>query len=240
MAKFLQSLIAAAAVVHLVNGQLAGSVTAEVHPQLTTWKCTTSGGCAQQNTAVVLDWNYRWIHTTNGYTSCLNSGGVDTGLCPNQDTCGKNCVVEGVDYGNSGISTSGSSLTLRQFVKGTDGKTNSVSPRVYLLDSSNNYVLLKLLNQEFSFDVDLSTLPCGENGALYLSEMEKAGGRSGSSAGAGYGGGYCDAQCPVQNWYNGVLNTNKQGYCCAEMDILEGTVSPQLPIPNNTILTSPR
>lgn len=231
--KVLQSLIAAAAaVLPVVNGQLAGSVTSESHPQLTTWKCTTGGGCVQQNTAVVLDWNYRWIHTSNGYTSCIGSGGVDSGLCPDQAACGKNCVVEGADYGNNGISTSGSSLTLRQFVKGSDGKTNSVSPRVYLLDSDNNYVLMKLLGQELSFDVDLSTLPCGENGALYFSEMDKTGGRSGSNAGATYGGGYCDAQCPVQNWFNGVVNPNKKGYCCAEMDILEGNSRAQVFTPH--------
>ena len=38
--------------------------------------------------------------------------------------------------------------------------------------------MLKLLNKEFSFDVDLSQLDCGLNGALYLVEMAEDGGAS--------------------------------------------------------------
>jgi cellulase len=56
-------------------------------------------------------------------------------------------------------------------------------------------------------DVGLSDLPCGENGAFYLSEMAADGSGGTGSGGAGAGNGYCDAQC--------------QGYCCNEMDILE-------------------
>jgi cellulose 1,4-beta-cellobiosidase len=54
-------------------------------------------------------------------------------------------------------------------------------------------------NQEFTFDVDLSNLPCGFNGALYFVSMDADGGLSKYStnkAGAKYGTGYCDAQCP--------------------------------------------
>ena len=59
--------------------------------------------------------------------------------------------------------------------------------------------MFKLLNQEFTFDVDVSNLPCGLNGALYLAQMDADGGMSrysGNKAGAKYGTGYCDAQCP--------------------------------------------
>ncbi|KAL1858134.1 hypothetical protein VTK73DRAFT_7929 [Phialemonium thermophilum] len=82
--------------------------------------------------------------------------------------------------------------------------------------------MLHLLGRELSFDVDLSTLPCGENGALYLSEMSAGGGRNpDNTGGASYGSGYCDAQCPTLAWRNGTINTGRQGYCCDEMDILE-------------------
>ncbi|KAL2018063.1 hypothetical protein VTK56DRAFT_1295 [Thermocarpiscus australiensis] len=221
--KTLQGLAATVlAVLPLVKGQQPGSFTPEVHPQLPTYKCTTNGGCVQQNTSVVLDWNYRWIHDATGSTSCTTSGGVDPNLCPDEATCSKNCFVEGADYASQGITTSGSSLTLRQYMKGSNGQMNSVSPRAYLLGPDGDYVMLKLLGQELSFDVDLSTLPCGENGALYLSEMDATGGRNQyNTGGANYGSGYCDAQCPVQTWTNGTLNTNHQGYCCNEMDILE-------------------
>ena len=38
--------------------------------------------------------------------------------------------------------------------------------------------MFKLKNKEFTFDVDVSELPCGLNGALYFVEMEKDGGLS--------------------------------------------------------------
>jgi cellulase len=102
------------------------------------------------------------------------------------------------------------------------GRLTSAQPRAYLLGEDGNYVMLKLLDQEISFDVDLSNLPCGENGALYLSEMDTTGGRNKyNTAGAYYGSGYCDAQCPTLTWRNGTLNTANQGSCCSEMDIME-------------------
>ena len=65
--------------------------------------------------------------------------------------------------------------------------------------STTEYQILKLLGKEFTFDVDVSNLPCGLNGALYLSQMDADGGLArwpGNKAGAKYGTGYCDAQCP--------------------------------------------
>jgi cellulose 1,4-beta-cellobiosidase len=95
-----------------------------------------------------------------------------------------------------------------------------------------------LLNQEFSFDVDVSELPCGLNGALYLVEMDADGGMSypTNDCGAEFGTGYCDAQCPHDmKWINGEANcddwnpsdndvnagTGHYGACCAEMDLWE-------------------
>jgi cellulase len=108
------------------------------------------------------------------------------------------------DYAAMGVSTSGDAVTLYHYVN-SGGTLNTASPRIYLLDENGEYVMMSLLdNQELSVDVDYSTLPCGENGAFYLSQMKADGGSTGA---AGAGKGYCDAQC--------------QGYCCAEMDILE-------------------
>jgi cellulase len=209
------------AAIDLASAQQPGTGTPEVHPKLPTWKCTTSGGCVQEDTTVVLDWNYRWIHT-NASASCTTSSGVNATLCPDEATCAKNCVIEGATYASSGVTTSGNAMTMNQYVKQTDGTLSSASPRVYLLGPDGNYVLMKLLGQELSFDVDLSTTPCGENAALYFSEMDATGGRNEyNTGGANYGSGYCDAQCPVQTWQNGTLNTAHSGYCCNEMDILE-------------------
>lgn len=167
-ASTIKSLAAALIWLGLATAQQPGTVTPEVHPQLTTSKCTTAGGCVVQNTSVVLDFGYRWLHTAD-YESCTTSGGINSTLCPDEATCAKNCVVEGANYTQSGISTSGSSMTMSQYIPSSSGVSNA-SPRVYLLDNeSQDYVSFQLLGQEFTFDVDLSTLPCGENGALYLS-----------------------------------------------------------------------
>ncbi len=150
--------------------------TAESYPLLPTLKCTSSGGCVQQNTSVVLDQVSKYAQGAAGSRTSA-------------------------DYAAMGVSTSGNALTLYHYVK-TNGNLNPASPRVYLLGDDGKYVAMSLLNQELSVDVDLSGLPCGENGAFYLSAMAADGG-----GGAGAGNGYCDAQC--------------QGYCCNEMDILE-------------------
>lgn len=86
-----------------------------------------------------------------------------------------------------------------KFVTNGPYSTN-IGSRVYLMDTSDSkYQLFNPLNQEFTFDVDVSNLPCGLNGALYFSQMDADGGVSKyptNKAGAKYGTGYCDAQCP--------------------------------------------
>ncbi|KAL1864066.1 hypothetical protein VTK73DRAFT_6195 [Phialemonium thermophilum] len=60
--------------------------------------------------------------------------------------------------------------------------------------------MFRLLNREFTFDVDVSELPCGLNGAVYFSQMDEDGGAARfptNKAGARYGTGYCDSQCPT-------------------------------------------
>ena len=62
------------------------------------------------------------------------------------------------------------------------------------MKNDQTYQEFDLLNQEFTFDVDLSQLPCGLNGALYFVEMASDGGMSqypANKAGAAYGTGYC-------------------------------------------------
>ena len=59
------------------------------------------------------------------------------------------------------------------------------------------YKMFHLKNREFAFDVDVSNLPCGLNGALYFVEMDQDGGLSEyatNKAGAKYGTGYCDVR----------------------------------------------
>ncbi|KAF2259505.1 glycoside hydrolase [Lojkania enalia] len=203
--------------------QVPGPLTPEVHPPVTSYKCTTAGGCKPVSSSVVLDANYRWLHNVDGYTNCVTTG-FNEEFCPDIETCAKTCSLEGVDYASYGIRTDGDSLTLNIYK--TDPATNVTtlsSPRVYLLADDETYDHFKLLNQEFSFDVDVSKVPCGINGALYFSEMNDKGDKNElNTAGAKYGTGYCDAQCPTQNFIKGEANLNgTYGACCNEMDIWE-------------------
>ena len=177
-----------------VRGQQAGSMTTETHPTLNTQKCVTGGTCTTQDTSITLDANWRWVHSTSDSTNCYTGNSWDSSLCPDGETCASNCALDGADYESTyGITTSGSSLNI-DFVTGTN-----VGSRVYLMSDENTYQTFNLKNQEFTFDVDVSNLPCGLNGALYFVAMDSDGGMSaydGNKAGAKYGTGYCDSQCP--------------------------------------------
>ncbi|KAG8962331.1 Exoglucanase 1 [Tulasnella sp. 419] len=225
------ALVSLSALASAVYAQQVGTQKAEVHPSLT-WQTCTSSGCTTVNGAVALDANWRWLHTTSGYTNCYTGNSFDSSLCPDGATCAQNCALDGADYSATyGITTSGNALTLK-FKTGTN-----VGSRVYLMASESKYQMFKLKNKEFTFDVELSTLGCGLNGALYFSEMAEDGGKSqnpNNAAGAKYGTGYCDAQCPhdikfingeanVDGWTGSSTNAGKGKYgsCCSEMDIWE-------------------
>lgn len=180
-----------------VHAQQVGNNTAEVHPSLTWQKCTSAGSCTSVSGSVVVDANWRWVHSVGGYTNCYTGNTWDATLCPDDETCATNCALDGADYsGTYGVTSSGSSLKLN-FV--TQSSNKNIGSRLYLLEDDETYQSFKLLGQEFTFDVDVSKLPCGLNGALYFVSMDLDGGTSKYStnkAGAKYGTGYCDSQCP--------------------------------------------
>lgn len=182
----------------IARGQQVGTLTAETHPALTVQKCAAGGSCTTTSASVVLDSNWRYLHVTSGSTNCYTGNEWDTSLCPDPATCAANCALDGADYvGTYGITTSGNALTLK-FVTHGPFSTN-IGSRVYLMASETEYQLFNLKNQEFTFDVDVSNLPCGLNGALYFTQMDADGGASRfptNKAGAKYGTGYCDSQCP--------------------------------------------
>jgi len=219
-------------------GQQVGTLQAENHPQLNIQQCSGKGNCNQVQGSVVLDSNWRWTHSVGGSTNCYTGNEWDSTLCPDPVTCAQKCAIDGADYaGTYGITSTGTSLSLG-FVTHGPYSTN-IGSRVYLLQSSNMYYLFKLKNQEFTFDVDVSNLPCGLNGALYFVPMDADGGMAKyptNMAGAAYGTGYCDGQCPQDmKWINGQANllnwqpspndpnsgTGMYGTCCSEMDVWE-------------------
>ena len=155
-------------------------------------------------------------------------------FCPNNDACAKNCAIDGVqqqDWLNIyGINTYVKDTMKLQLV--TD---SNVGSRSYMLNNPNEYEMFKLLNQEFTFTVDVNNLPCGVNGALYFVAMDQYGNKGGlNNAGPAFGTGYCDAQCPhdikfikgtanSEGWNatGGSTGSGKFGACCPEMDIWE-------------------
>ena len=235
---FLGTILTVVLLCAAASAQQVGTNTAENHPPLTVQSCTKSGGCQSESKSVVVDANWRWTHITSGTQNCYTGNTWDTSICPDGVTCAKNCALDGADYqGTYGVMASGSSLKLK-FVTHGPYSTN-IGSRLYLLDSESEYKMFKLKNREFTFDVDVSQLPCGLNGALYFVEMDADGGMSkfpGNKAGAKYGTGYCDAQCPhdlkfingeanCQDWKPSATDKNSgtghYGTCCNEMDVWE-------------------
>jgi cellulose 1,4-beta-cellobiosidase len=187
---------ALAALVAVAQGQLVGSETAETHPKLTWQKCTESG-CTDVNAEVTIDSNWRWLHAKGGYTNCYDGNEWNTTACSDAEACAANCEIEGAEYDKTyGATTSGNALTLKFLTKHEYG--TNIGSRFYLMNGADKYQMFTLQNNEFTFDVDLSTLDCGLNGALYFVSMDEDGGLakySSNKAGAKYGTGYCDAQC---------------------------------------------
>lgn len=204
------------ALLAVAGAQQAGTEKEETHPSLNWQKCTADG-CTQQKGSVVIDANWRWVHSTEDTTNCYTGNDVrlklslamckaqsqtdksfhpqwDKDLCPDDKTCAQNCAVDGADYeGTYGVTSDGDALTL------TFVQDSNVGTRLYLMEDDSTYQMFNLTNSEFTFDVDVSELPCGLNGALYFSAMDADGGMSqydGNKAGAKYGTGYCDSQCP--------------------------------------------
>jgi cellulase len=216
--------IAAAALAAVARAQSVGP-SAENHPRLTTWKCTTADGCTPLNTALVIDSLAHPVYQRNNPSiNCGDWGNAaNATVCPDAETCQENCIMDGIpNYEDYGVFTEGGVLTMKQLRP--DGSL--ASPRVYLLsEGEDTYEMLKLTGQELSFDVDVSKLPCGMNGALYLSEMAEDGGKSElNKGGARYGTGYCDAQCFVTPFINGEPNLKGKGSCCNELDVWEANM----------------
>jgi cellulose 1,4-beta-cellobiosidase len=185
------------AMLTLVDGQQVGKETAETHPKMSWQRCTSKSSCTTVNGEVVLDANWRWLHDKNGYSNCYTGNEWNSTVCPDGKKCAENCALEGVDYKKTyGITSSGNSLSLKLKTEHEYG--TNIGSRTYLMDGASKYQMFTLMGNEFAFDVDLSKLDCGLNGALYFVSMDADGGMSKqptNKAGAKYGTGYCDSQC---------------------------------------------
>jgi cellulose 1,4-beta-cellobiosidase len=162
----------------------------------------------------------------------------DTSICSTNTACATACCLDGANYAATyGASTTGDALSLSYVTKASTG--TNVGSRLYLMNSETKYEMFTLAGNEFTFDVDVSQLGCGLNGALYFVSMDADGGMAkepNNKAGAKYGTGYCDSQCPrdlkfiggqanVEGWKSSTESADSgvgnNGACCAEMDIWE-------------------
>lgn len=236
-----------AVLVHLLGAgeaQQVGTNTPENPPALSFQTCTKNGGCKSTASKITLDANWRWLHAAGGGNNCYTGQTWDKTLCSDPTKCATNCALDGADYpGTYGITSTGNALKLK-FVTHGPYSTN-IGSRVYLMAGDDKYQMFKLKNQEFTFDVDVSNLPCGINGALYFAEMAEDGGMKefpANKAGAKYGTGYCDAQCPrdvkfidgkanLEDWTPSATDINSGtgsvGSCCAEFDVWEANSASQ-------------
>ncbi|KAI1194598.1 cellulose 1,4-beta-cellobiosidase [Nemania serpens] len=232
-----RKLAAIATLVATAKAQCAASLTTETHPSLQWQTCAAGGRCTNVNGKVTVDANWRWVHDSAG-ANCYDGNTWDKTKCTDATSCASKCCLDGADYGGTyGATTSGNALNLKFVTQGPYSK--NIGSRLYLMKDDNTYQGFKLLGNEFTFDVDVSNLPCGLNGALYFVSMDLDGGKSkypSNTAGAKYGTGYCDSQCPrdlkfiagkanIDGWNPSTNDANagvgNMGACCAEMDIWE-------------------
>ncbi|KAG9229927.1 exo-cellobiohydrolase [Amylocarpus encephaloides] len=230
-----------------VDAQNFASLQVERHPSFSWDSCTSTGGCSSQNGSLVLDQNWRWVHRAKDYTNCFVDGRWEAknyqneSICPDDDSCTSNCVIDGTDYRNMGVWPKNDSLTLKY--SNRMDYTYSKSNRLYMMDAENQFFeLFELLNKEITFEIDVSKMPCGLSANLNFVSMPPDGGSSQfetNQAGAAFGTGYCDASCPRNlRFVNGVANVANwtqipddnfgdqsfglRGSCCPQVDIFNG------------------
>ncbi|CAK0852617.1 unnamed protein product [Prorocentrum cordatum] len=210
--------------------QQAGTQQEEVHPAVSVTKCEPE--CAEELLMLTLDSQRRWLHNAE-LTNCFEGEDWDGHICPDGQTCATSCELEGIDvdaYSTTyGVTAAESEVEIKFIVETEFGQ--NVGSRLYLMEGEDTYKMFSLKNREIAFEVDVNSLPCGLNAALYLVEMPADGGKSsGNTAGAKFGTGYCDAQCPhdlkfidgeanIKGWKGAIGGA--YGACCAEMDLFE-------------------
>ncbi|KAK0624437.1 cellobiohydrolase from Melanocarpus Albomyces complexed with Cellotetraose [Immersiella caudata] len=220
----------------LAAAQRPGNYIEEIHPPLQWTRCSSPEACNPVNGSLVLDANLRWVQNTK-FDNCFTDGTWNEEYCDTSENCTRNCVIEGIDsYKNTfGIDPANGSVSLK--LKHYVDFGYNTAPRLFLLEEENKYQTFVLLGNEFTFDVDLSTVGCGINSALYFVAMDADGGMAKfptNEAGAKYGTGYCDAQCPKDvRFVSGKANsdfwkpseyyppsgTGRYGSCCPEFAV---------------------
>jgi cellulase len=86
------SLSVGAALLGLVAAQKPGTLP-EVHPKLTTYRCTVEGGCEEKTNYIVLDSLAHPVHQVGNDYNCGSWGsGPNATACPTEEACAENCI----------------------------------------------------------------------------------------------------------------------------------------------------
>lgn len=185
----------------LATAQRPGDLQPEVHPKFSWSTCSINATCTNTVGELVLDANYRWVHKAGSYRGCYQGTDWDRNVCNSEANCTETCVLEGAgDYARGyGVNATKDTVSLK--FKTYHDFSYNVGSRLFVMENKTRYATFTPLNNELSFDVDLSTVECGINSALRFVAMDADGGAgrfpsSSNQAGAEYGTGYCDASCP--------------------------------------------
>jgi cellulose 1,4-beta-cellobiosidase len=97
---FATKALAASFAASAVSGFGIGTQQSETHPKMQWKTCTGKGGssCTNKSGEIVIDSNWRWLHTTSGTTNCYTGNKWDSSLCSTNSACSSNCVMDGADY----------------------------------------------------------------------------------------------------------------------------------------------
>ena len=208
----------------LTAAQQVGILQNETHPRLKWSRCTVDGGCDKVDGEIVMDAEWRWLHQVDSYRSCYSGNTWDDTVCNSVENCTNICALEGAQYAEVyGVKTANDSVSLK--LKTNFDFAYNIGSRLFLMESKKRYQMFTLMNNELAFDIDLSTVECGINSALYFVPMDPDGGQAKyptNKAGAEYGTGYCDASCPRSLRFV-AGKANMEGWIPSETDPLSGS-----------------
>ncbi|KAF9876763.1 exoglucanase 1 precursor [Colletotrichum karsti] len=205
----------------LAKAQKVGDLQEEVHPKLSWKRCTSSAACETVQGEITVDAEYRWLHLVDDYHSCFENQQWQADQCNSTQSCTERCALDGAYYPGYGIAATGDALSQSYYTPIDFGR--SFNSRVFLMEGGGDrYQTFTLLGNELAFDVDLSTMACGLNGALRFLAMDADGGMErfpGNEAGARFVGGQANFEGWTPSPWDPVRGEGNLGACCPEFDV---------------------
>jgi cellulose 1,4-beta-cellobiosidase len=104
-----------AALLGLTSAQQIGHQKQNTNLKMSLKTCSKDmDGCQSEQKDITLDANWRWLHGTGGYQNCYTGNSWDSQFCPDNQSCAKNCALDGVPQSDwtapYGIKSDGTTL----------------------------------------------------------------------------------------------------------------------------------